>query len=63
MLQIKIIEAKKDVEKFTKFAKKARFTEFSFMYKEQDEHSTLLGFVEAIAADKKKAFSMLMRRY
>ncbi len=36
---------------------------FLFMYKEQDEHSTLSGFVEAIAADKKKAFSMSMRQY
>ena len=33
-----------------------------FTYKEQDEHTTLPGFVEAIAADENKAFSMLMRR-
>jgi predicted transposase YbfD/YdcC len=32
-----------------------------FMHKEQDEHTTLPGFVEATAADKNKAFSMLMR--
>jgi len=34
-----------------------------FMYKEQDSHATLPGFVEDISADKNKAFSMLMRRY
>ncbi len=34
-----------------------------FMYKEQDLHPTLPGFVEDIAADKKTPFSMLMRRY
>lgn len=34
-----------------------------FTYKEQDEHTTLPGFVEAIAADKNRAFSMLMRRF
>jgi len=34
-----------------------------FMYKEQDLHATLPGFVEDIAADNRKAFSMLMRRY
>jgi len=34
-----------------------------FNYKEQDFHATLPGFVEEIAADKNKAFSMLMRRY
>ena len=34
-----------------------------FMYKEQDLHATLPGFVEDIAADKGNAFSMLMRRY
>jgi len=30
---------------------------------EQDLHATLPGFVEDIAANKRKAFSMLMRRY
>jgi len=34
-----------------------------FMHKEQDLHVTLPGFVEDIAADNNKAFSMLMRRY
>lgn len=34
-----------------------------FTHKEQDTHATLPGFVEEIAADKNKAFSMLMRRY
>ena len=34
-----------------------------FTHKEQDLHSTLPGFVEDIAADKNKVFSMLMRRY
>ncbi len=34
-----------------------------FMHKEQDLHATLPGFVEDIAADKNKVFSMLMRRY
>ena len=34
-----------------------------FMYKEQDLHATLPGFVEDIAADGNKPFSMLMRRY
>lgn len=34
-----------------------------FMHKEQDEHTTLPGFVEAIAANKNRAFSMLMRRF
>jgi len=34
-----------------------------FTHKEQDKHATLPGFVEDIAADKNKAFSMLMRRY
>ncbi len=34
-----------------------------FMNKEQDLHATLPGFVEDIAADNRKAFSMLMRRY
>lgn len=33
-----------------------------FMHKEQDEHKTLPGFVEAIAANGNNAFSMLMRR-
>ena len=34
-----------------------------FMHKEEEPEATLPGFVEAIAADKRKAFSMLMRRY
>ncbi len=34
-----------------------------FMYKEQDAHATLPGFVEDIAANGNKAFLMLMRRY
>ena len=34
-----------------------------FTHKEQDKHATLPGFVEDIAADNNKAFSMLMRRY
>ena len=34
-----------------------------FMHKEQDEHTTLPGFVEAIAANKNAPFSMLMRRF
>ena len=34
-----------------------------FTHKEQDLHATLPGFVEEIAADKNKVFSMLMRRY
>jgi hypothetical protein len=34
-----------------------------FTHKEQEEHITLPGFVEAIAANKNKVFSMLMRRY
>ena len=34
-----------------------------FTHKEQDKHTTLPGFVEDIAADNNKAFSMLMRRY
>jgi hypothetical protein len=34
-----------------------------FMHKEQELHATLPGFVEEIAADKRKVFSMLMRRY
>ncbi len=34
-----------------------------FMHKEQDLHATLPGFVEDIAADKNKVFSILMRRY
>ena len=34
-----------------------------FTHKEQDQHDTLPGFVEDIAADNNKAFSMLMRRY
>ena len=32
-----------------------------FTYKEQSEHAMLLGFVEDIAVDKHRAFSMLMR--
>ncbi len=34
-----------------------------FMHKEQYLHATLPGFVEDIAADGNKPFSMLMRRY
>ena len=34
-----------------------------FMHKEQELHTTLPGFVEDIAANKNKPFSMLMRRY
>ena len=34
-----------------------------FKHKEQDQHETLPGFVEEIAADKNKAFSMLLCRY
>jgi len=34
-----------------------------FMHKEQDLRTTLPGFVEDIAADGNKPFSMLMRRY
>ena len=34
-----------------------------FMHKEQEEHETLPGFVEAIAANGNNAFSMLTRRY
>ena len=34
-----------------------------FMHKEQELHTTLPGFVEDIAADGNKPFSMLMRRY
>ncbi len=34
-----------------------------FMHKEQYLHATLPGFVEDIAADGNKSFSMLMRRY
>ena len=34
-----------------------------FMHKEQEEHATLPGFVEAIAANKNAPFSMLMRRF
>ena len=34
-----------------------------FMHKEQDEHTTRPGFVEAIAANKNRAFPMLMRRF
>ena len=36
---------------------------FLFMHKEQDLHPTLPGFVEDIAANGNKPFSMLMRRY
>ncbi len=32
-----------------------------FKYRDQDEHPTLPGFVEDIAANKNKAFSMVMR--
>jgi predicted transposase YbfD/YdcC len=32
-----------------------------FMHKEQDAHTTLPGFVEDIAANRNKPFSMLMR--
>ncbi len=34
-----------------------------FMHKEQDNHATLPGFAEDIAANGSQAFSMLMRRY
>lgn len=34
-----------------------------FMHKEQEEHTTLPGFIEAIAANKSAPFSMLMRRF
>jgi hypothetical protein len=34
-----------------------------FMYKEQSEQATLPGYVEAVAANNNKAFSMLMRRF
>lgn len=34
-----------------------------FTHKEQDKHKTLPGFVEAIAANRNNAFSMLMHRY
>jgi len=33
------------------------------MHKEQDLHPTLPGFVEDIAANSNKPFSMIMRRY
>jgi predicted transposase YbfD/YdcC len=34
-----------------------------FMHKEQEEHKTLPGFIEAIAANSNNAFAMLTRRY
>lgn len=34
-----------------------------FTHKEQEEHETLPGFVEAIAANANNAFAMLKRRY
>ena len=36
---------------------------FQLKHKEQEPHATLPGFVEDIAADGNKPFSMLMRRY
>lgn len=36
---------------------------FLFRLKEQGEHTTLPGFIEAITANKNAPFSMLMRRF